>query len=407
MTITEPVRAEVPLTGADIIANAKALVPVLRERADEIERNRRLPDDVVGMLREAGVFRIGFSREWGGPGMTSMEQLEVIETIAYGDGSTGWCAKLGSDIGLHANFLDQDEARRMFSLDMCTAAVIMPIGRAEKVPGGYRLSGRWPFGSGSTHADWIGSGAFVYENGEPYASPDGSNPHESRLFFVPREQVESIDNWHTMGLRGSGSCDYRITDVFVPESHTLTFDSPKVPNGPLVQPEVIQRTMCGVSLGIARAALDHAREVIEGRVERMSGTPWPKLENVQIALAECEAEYYVARAGVYRSLERVWEVTADGIGTLDDLTPDERGAPALAGWAAFGMARSVTRKLCDLLGASTLRDGDPMNRWLRDAAAIRQHVTAGDRVTQSVGAYLLGEKPSLRIMLGIVDKPPA
>ncbi|WP_433260847.1 acyl-CoA dehydrogenase family protein [Actinosynnema sp. CS-041913] len=405
MTITEPARAEATLTGAEILANAKALVPILRKRSAEIERNRRLPDDVVEMLRDAGVFRMCFSRAWGGPEMTSMEQVEVIETIAYGDSSAGWCAKLGSDIGLHANFLDQDEARRMFRLDMHTAAVIMPIGRADKVPGGFRLSGRWPFGSGSTHADWVGSGAFVYENGEPYASPDGSNPHESRLFFVPGGQIESIDNWHTLGLRGSGSCDYRINDVFVPDNHTLTFDSPKVPNGPLVQPEVIQRSMCGVSLGIARAALDHAREVIATRVDRMTDTPWSQLERVQIALAECEAEYYSARSGVYKALERVWEVTADGVGTLDDLTPDERGAPALTGWQAFGMARSVTRQLCDLLGASTLRDDDPLNRWLRDASAIRQHVTAGDRVTQSVGAYLLGAKPSLRIMLGIVDKP--
>lgn len=109
MTMTEPTRTDVPMTGAEILANARALAPVLRRRAAEIERNRSLPEDVVQLLRDAGVFRIGFSTDWGGPGMTSMEQTEVIEALAYGDASVGWCAKLGSDIGLHVNFLDQDE----------------------------------------------------------------------------------------------------------------------------------------------------------------------------------------------------------------------------------------------------------------------------------------------------------
>ncbi|MFD1049761.1 acyl-CoA dehydrogenase family protein, partial [Kibdelosporangium lantanae] len=99
----------------------------------EIEKNRQLPADVVQMLRDAGVFRIGFTREWGGPEMTSMEQTEVIETLSYGEPSVGWCAKLGSDIGLHANFIDQDEARRMFALDMHSACVLMPVGRDEEV----------------------------------------------------------------------------------------------------------------------------------------------------------------------------------------------------------------------------------------------------------------------------------
>ena len=413
MTMTEPARTDVPLTGAQILENAKALAPVLRERAAEIEANRSLPEDVVQLLRDAGVFRIGFSRAWGGPEMTSMEQTEVIEALSYGDASVGWCAKLGSDIGLHANFLDQDEARRMFtSIDMHSAGVLPVTGHAERVPGGYRLTGRWGFGSGSTHADWVASGAMVFENGEPYASPDGSNPHESRLFMVPQEEIRSLDNWYTLGLCGSGSSDYTITDVFVPENHSLTFDNPKVPNGPLVQPDVIQRSMCGVPLGMTRAALDYVRaltiervDMLKGRPWRMSGVAWKDNEHIQITLAECEADYSTTRAGVYRALERQWEVTADGTGTLDDLTPDERVAPALTGWQAFQMAKRVVLRLCDLLGTAAIRSDDPMNRWLRDAVTMAMHPTARDRVTQTVGAHLVGARPSMRFMLGIVDKP--
>lgn len=406
MTMTEPARTAVPMTGAQILANAKALAPIMRKRSAEIEKNRRLPADVVQTLRDAGLFRIGFSKDWGGPGMTSMEQTEVIEAISYGDSSVGWCVKLGSDIGLHANFLDQDEARRMYpSIDMHSAGVLLPPGHAEKVPGGYRLTGHWTFGSGSTHVDWVASGALVYEDGKPYASPDGSNPHESRLFLVPRAQIESIDTWNTLGLCGTGSCDYKITDVFVPESHSLTFDNPKIPNGPLSQPDVIQRSMPGVPLGTARAALDYVREVASSRVDRMSGMAWRDTERIQITLAECEADYVAARAGVYRALERQWEVTAVPGATLDDLTPDERSAPGLTCWQAFRMARSVTQRLADLFGTAQIFPDNPLSRWMRDAIAMCQHPTARDRVTQSVGAYLLGGKPSMRFILGIVDKP--
>src|SRR4051794_2363078 len=142
-----------PETGAEILGRARALAPLLRERSEEIERARRLPDDVVELLRATGVFRMGFGRDWGGPELTSAEQTEVVEALAYGDTSAGWCAMIGMDTGLYANFLDRSVAAEMFpSLDMITAGLLFPVGRAEKVAGGYRLSGRWQFGSGITHA---------------------------------------------------------------------------------------------------------------------------------------------------------------------------------------------------------------------------------------------------------------
>jgi alkylation response protein AidB-like acyl-CoA dehydrogenase len=403
MTMVESAPTETTLTGAQILANAKALVPILRKRAVEIEKNRQLPADVVQMLRDAGVFRIGFTRAWGGPEMTSMQQTEVIETLAYGEPSVGWCAKLGSDIGLHANFIEQDEARRMFALDMHSACVLMPTGRAEKVEGGFRLTGRWPFGSSSNHADWIGGGAFVFENGEPYASPDGSNPHESRLFFVPKDEVENIDNWDMWGMRGTGSSDFVINDVFVPESHSWTFDSPKIPNGPFSQADIIQRSMPGVAIGLARAALDHAREVIATKVNHITGLRWGEMEKFQIGIAETEVDYYNTRAGLYAAMERQWELTRDGIGTLDDLNPEERIAVSMTGWEAFQMARRVTRRLADLMGTAAVRAEDPLGRWFRDAHTMCQHLVAGDRVTQTAGAYLFDAKLSMRFMLGVTD----
>ncbi|WUH91708.1 acyl-CoA dehydrogenase family protein [Streptomyces sp. NBC_00433] len=400
MTLTA--EAQAPGTAAETLARAEALAPVLRERAAEIEQHRKLPADVVELLRGTGVFRMCWGREWGGLELTSAEQTRVVEALAYGDASAAWCAVIGANTGIYSNFIDQATAKEMFPRpDMITAGLLQPSGRAERVPGGYRLTGRWPFGSGIDHADWVTSGGFVFEDGKPYASPDGSNPHESRQFMVPREQVELIDNWHTTGLCGSGSCDYTITDVFVPEEHTYSFGVVHGRPSPLAQPDAFTRAMCGVPLGVARAALDHAREIAVSRIDRMTGVAWADSFRAQVTLAECEADFNAARSGVYTAMARQWEVLAAG-GTLDDLTLDERAASPLSWLHAFRTSRAIVNRLYDLLQTWSINRSSPMDRWLRDTTTMCQHLIAQDRILQSAGAYLVGGQPEFGISLGIV-----
>ncbi|MDF3310689.1 acyl-CoA dehydrogenase family protein [Rhodococcus sp. T2V] len=380
-------------SAGEILARARDIAPRLRERSDDIERARRLPSDVVELLRNTGVFRMGFSRNFGGPELTSIEQTEVIEAIAYGDASAGWCAMIGSDSGLYASFLAEPVARKMFpSLDMTTAGLLFPTGRAERVPGGYRLSGNWQFGSGITHSDWVVSGAFIYRDGHPEPSPEG-DPHDSRLMIVPRSQVEVIDTWHTTGLAGSGSCDYTITDVFVPEEHTLEFGTVHGRPSPLAQPEVHMRNMPGVPLGVARAALDH---VLDG------GAAHADDYRLQVTLAECEADLNAARHGVYGSMRRQWEVLSAGA-ALDDLTAHERAALPLSRLHAFRTARSIVTRLYDLRQTASIYRPSPLDRWLRDTTTMCQHVVAQDRILQSAGAYLIGGTPSFKLSLGLTS----
>ncbi|MFF4099325.1 acyl-CoA dehydrogenase family protein [Streptomyces sp. NPDC001903] len=402
MTMTRTPGGEVPATAAELLARAKELAPQLRERSAEIEEARRLPADVVDLLRDAGVFRMAFGRELGGLALTTMEQTEVVETLAHGDASAAWCAVMGASGGIFSAFLDERVAKEVFPTpDTIMAGLLQPTGHAERVPGGFRLSGRWSFGSGITHCDWVTSGAFVYEDGRPYASPDGSNPHESKQFLVPRARVEVIDNWHTMGMRGTGSCDYTMDGVFVPEEHTYSFGKVRGRPGPLAQPDAFTRSMCGVALGVARAALDHAREIARTRVDRMTGVAWKDHFRTQVTLAECEADLLATRGGVYGSQRRQWEVLAAG-GTLDDLTPEERAASPI-GWVhAFRTARSIVSRLFDLLQTWSIHQSSPMDRWMRDTTTMCQHATAQDRILQSAGAYLLGSKPEFGICLGIV-----
>lgn len=388
MTVVEPLSVRPAETAAEILARAQALAPVLRDRAEEIERARRLPADVVDLLRGTGVFRMGFSRAHGGPELTSIEQTEVIEALAYGDAGAGWCAMIGSDTGLYASFLDHTVAAEMFpSLDMPTAGLLFPNGRAEIVPGGYRLTGRWQFGSGVTHADWVVSGAFLYRDGEPV--------HDSILLMVPKADVEVIDTWHTTGLAGSGSCDYAITDVFVPAEHTLTFAEVRGGSGPLAQPEVHMRNMPGVALGVARAALNFATDaaVSAGREDDY---------RTQTTLAECEGDFAATREGVYGALRRQHEVLTTG-GTLDDLTPRERAALPLSRRHAFRTARAIVTRLYDLVQTTAIYRPSPLDRWLRDTTTMCQHIVAQDRILQTAGAHLLGGRPAFPLALGITS----
>ncbi|WP_261566376.1 acyl-CoA dehydrogenase family protein [Frankia gtarii] len=397
MTVTKATGITVPNTPEDILAAVKALVPTLRARSAEIEQNRRLPDDIVEMLRGAGVFRMGFGKRFGGPELTSMQQTEVIETLSYADTSVGWCAMVGMDTGLYA--LEPASIQMMFpSLDMTAAGMLPPVGRADRVPGGYRVSGLWTFGSGITHADWIAAGTVTYTDGERDLTPNG-RPNW-RVMMVRPHEVTLIDNWHPTGLIGTGSVDYEIDDLFVPEAHTFSFGDP-TREGPLSAPDTLMRKMAGVALGTARAALDHVREIARTRVNRATGDLWAQDYRVQFVIGECEMDFVTMRHSVYRSLEYRWNRLRPGV-TLDDFTPDERIETVVTRLNAMRGARSIVRRLYDLLATGAIYRSSPMDRWLRDTETMCQQVMGQDKIIQTSGAYLVGGKPEFPLALGIV-----
>ncbi|MFJ6675687.1 acyl-CoA dehydrogenase family protein [Actinosynnema sp. NPDC091369] len=402
MTTTESrQQIEVPNTAEDILAAVRALAPKLRERSVEIEQNRRLPADVVEMLRSAGVFRMGFAKEFGGPDLTSVEQTRVLEALSYGDTSAGWCGMIGMDSGLYSAYLSESAVREMFPTpDMITGGLINPNGRADRVPGGYRLTGHWNLGSGITHADWVSAGAFTYTDGVQDLTA-GGNPNW-RIMLVRPSEVELIDTWHSTGLAGSGSLDYRITDVFVPEEHTFSFGTPLSRSGPLSAPDGLMRKMPGVPLGAARAALDYVREIARDKVNRMTGQAWADDYRVQFTLGQCEMDFITMRHAVYASVEHKWERLEAGV-AYTDLDPEERVATVLLALNAFRGALSIVRRLYDLLATTSIYKPSPMDRWLRDLNTMCQHVMAQDVIVQSAGAYLLGGTPQFPFAVGITE----
>ncbi|HEY2060445.1 acyl-CoA dehydrogenase family protein [Amycolatopsis sp. NBC_01480] len=398
---TTPPESTVPNTAEEILAAVRAITPELRDRSVEIEQNRRLPADVVELVRGAGVFRMGFGKEFGGAGLTSVEQTRVIEALSYGDTAVGWCGMIGMDSGLYSAYLAPAAVREMFpSPDMITGGLINPNGRAERVPGGYRLSGHWNLGSGVTHADWVSAGAFTYTDGEQDRTESG-NPNW-RVLLVRPEDVKVIDTWHSTGLAGSGSVDYEIADVFVPEEHTFSFGKPLSRKGPLSAPDALMRKMPGVPLGAARAALDFVREFAATKVNRMTGQRWADDYRIQFELGSCEADFLTMRHGVYGSIEHKWSRLESGV-DYADLTPHERVETVLLALKAFRGALDIVRRLYDLLATTSIYKPSPMDRWLRDLTTMCQHVMAQDVIVQSAGAYLLGGTPQFPFAVGITE----
>ena len=373
----------------EILAGATDLVPMIAKRSAEIENLRRLPEDLVLSLRDAGCFRMAMPSEWGGPDLTSMQQLEGIEELSRADASVGWCVMIGLDSGIYAGYLDPEVARQVYpDLDMITAGQVRATAKAHEVPGGYRIEGGWRFGSGCTHADVISGGCFVYRDGAPLLDERGRPVW--RVVLLPRDQIEVIDTWQTTGLAGSGSCDYRSEGTIVPAEHTFSFDEPRSDRVIVRRNDAILRKMAGIPLGAARGALDFVREVAEQRVDRAVGTAWRDSRHVQAVVADCELRLGAARSYVYGSVADMWA----RLEAREPVPPQVRAAAALARYNAFRTARSIMLDLYDLIGGDAVySDRTPLDRGLRDMTTICQHVVGQSRILEWSGRLLLGDEP--------------
>jgi len=376
-----------PMSAADIYANARALSGYLREKSAEIDEARRLPADVVARLREAGMFRLMMPKEWGGPELRPSEQVEIIEELAKANASAAWCVMIGCDSGFFAGYLDESAAREIFPrLDMVTAGSVMPTGRAERVEGGYRVTGQWSFGSGVSHADVVGLSCVLYEKGAPLMKSKGTPVTCGML--APASQIEVVDNWHTTGMRGTGSSDYRAKDLFVPERFLFNLRPPARREGTLWRRATnFLPKVSGVPLGAARAAIDHVIEMMQTKVEMPSGRLYKNLPRIQSVIADAEMMLGAARAYVFSAMDREWE----RIERSEQPTVHERADAWLSRVNAAQSARDIIRMLYDATGSAAIySDRSPLDRALRDAETFCQHIVAQRKSLEMIGGMLLG-----------------
>ena len=250
---------------ADCVANARAMAPVIIAAVPRIEAGRELPPDLVAALHEARLFRMLVPRSLGGEEISPVEYLEAVEELAKADASTAWCIAQTSVCSTIASCLKPQTAAAIFKQDPRGVLAWGPFGRnaravAEKA--GFRVTGTWPFASGSRHATWLAAHCPVYEpDGQPRRDANG-NPLDM-TFVLPRDCATISDVWHVIGLKGTGSDSYAVTGLLVPEDRAIGLfarnPAERREHGPLYSFTIFQlfgSSFAAIALGIARSALD-------------------------------------------------------------------------------------------------------------------------------------------------------
>src|SRR5262245_34324731 len=290
------------------------LLPEIRKRREELEQARRMPRDLVDGLRKTGVFSLTVPRAVGGGEASPLDLMRAIESVATADGSAGWCTMIGASGNIAAGYMPESGAREVFADPAApTAGIAAPSGAATRRNGGVVVSGRWAFGSGITHCDWVFAGCLVMENGKPRMTPHGP---EILHVWLPVANVSIHDTWHVSGLCGTGSNDFSATDVFVPEQRIFALIDPAGHRSePLYQmPPVgmfVFQVVC-VSLGIARAALDELVEMAQTKVPTLYTQVLADKPVLQIDVARAEADLGAARSFLFETVDDIWQTVRSG-----------------------------------------------------------------------------------------------
>ena len=261
------------LDAARLIDAAHDLGPTIFALRGEIERERRLPRSLVETLRNNGFFSLWLAKDFGGPELSLVDFVRVVEALARYDGSVAWCVSVAATYSLFSGFLPEAVARQIFVDDRAAVAgSLVPLGRAEVVQGGYRVTGRWQYGSGIMHSEWVLGNCVVHDGDGPRRGADGTV--ETIVAFFPAREAEVIDTWDVGGLRGTGSHDYQVADVFVPNSHVSTGRKALCPSALYALPffTAAPPTIVAVPLGIARAALDALLELSKSKTPLIAAT---------------------------------------------------------------------------------------------------------------------------------------
>ena len=380
---------------AEAIAAAEALVPQVLAAREEGEQLRHVPPAMARALADAGLFQMFLPRGLGGRQMSPLAAFRVVETISRADGSIGWCVMIASVQTAHVGWLPPEVGRSIAGSppDLRMAGSIRPLGTAQPVEGGYRIRGQWDFASGCHHATWLIAPCVIQDGGKPRL--DASGAPLWRVMWVPREQVTLKDTWRVVGLRGTGSHDFAVDDVFVPAAHTSMTSEPQCHPG-VNYDRRLQTTWAWTatvanSLGIARGAMDAFSEMATSRATTMQSALLRDRPRVQAITGEAEAIISGARAYVHHAVGHLWALANAGESNLDQPVTQARLA------ITHGMHEA--RRAVDLLfhaagtNAVYLASG-PLERCFRDIHVAIQHGAALPVHMESAGKSLLGLRPT-------------
>jgi alkylation response protein AidB-like acyl-CoA dehydrogenase len=360
-------------------AVAHQISSIAREHAPEIESGRALPEELLAQLRRSGLMRAGAPREVGALELAPGATLRCAEEIARGDASAGWCVSIAATSSLLAAYLAAEERDELFGdPDGIAAGVWAPRGRARAVDGGVVVSGRWAFCSGISHSNVLFAGCIV--EGNPIPS----------VVALPTDDLEILDTWHTLGLRGTGSHDAVADELLVPAARVFSlFDGP-VLDRPLYRFPVFgffALSIAAAALGNARGAIDELVALASDKVGLGSTRTLAERTPTQASVAEVEASLRASRAAYYEAIEAAWQAAQDE----QPVSVELRNGLRLAATHAVRTSADVVRSMYDLAGGTAIYDDSPLQRRFRDAYTATAHFQVNAASRELPGRILLGQ----------------
>ena len=400
MIATLPAQEGALKTAEELVA---PVADQIRRTAAEAEAMRRLPDDLVRLLKDAGLFSMYTPKEFGGLDLPLPEALRVVEEVSRHDGSTGWTVALGLHNTVFTSVLPETSAARVLGNGAALMAAAPAFGvRAMPVDGGYRLTGRWAYNSGAPNADWIVIPAPIFDGDQPRMGTGGP---EMVVAFVRPAEVEVIDTWYVTGLRATGTQDLRVDNVYVPDAMAgLASMGQAGPQVRAVRESVVARipffTLAGlaqvppVCLGLARRAVEEFRQLALTKQSAFGGPRLAEQVQAQVGLARAEGLVRSARTYWYHEVEAVW----DAVVHARAFCPEDRAAARIASLTATEQCVTAVDLLYRLAGSSAIFQSSPLERCFRDVHTAAQHLQVQEGRWETTGRVLMGLDPGSPIL---------
>ena len=379
----------------DCVANARALAPALAAAGARIEQGRELPPDIVDLLHEARLFRMLVPRSYGGDEVSPIAFMQAVEELAKADASTAWCVAQTSVCSTISASLPPPTAAEIFKDDPRGVLAWGPStsknAKAIAEPGGFRVTGEWPFASGSRQASWLAAHSFIYE-ADGTLRRDGAGEQVQKTFVVPRRAAAIKDVWHVIGLKGTGSDTYALTDVFVPQdcaiAHHALDRAERREHGPLYSFNIYQlfgSAFPAIALGIARAMLDAFIILAQTKTPAVGKAVLRDNPVIQSQVGVAESQFAAARTFFFAAWDEIWRAAQE-----DAVTLAQRVRLRMASIHANQQARQVAETAYLAAGATAVFENNPFERRFRDMHAVSQQAQAQFAIFEVIGRHFLG-----------------
>ncbi len=372
-----------------LLERVRPLLPLIADAAEETERTRRLAPAVLAALHDLGLFRMLMPRSLGGHEADPLTFARVIEAVGAAEASTAWCLCQNSVCAVVSAYLAPEVARHIFGARDAVLAWGPGPAKAVATDGGYRVTGSWTCASGGRHATWLGGYCPIVEADGTPRRANGAPAGRTMLF--PAVSATMSDVWQVIGLRGTGSDSFAVTDLFVPQQHTVARNDQRERRepGPLYCFSTDNLYSCGfgsLALGVARSMLDDFLRLAKEKTPRGYASPLRDNAETQVDVARAEAQLRSARVFLHGSIADIWaEVQRTG-----EMTMEHRMAMRLAATFAIRQARDVAGATYDAAGATAIFATQPFERRFRDLNTVAQQLQGRKAHFQTVGRYLLG-----------------